>query len=42
MTKSDLAKAAGVSSETLRRWLKDDFIVSRMEAAVHAGETNDD
>ena len=30
MTKSDLAKAAGVSSETLRRWLKDDFIVSRL------------
>ena len=30
MTKSQLAKAAGVSTETLRRWLKDDFIAKQL------------
>ena len=30
MSKSELAKAAGVSTETLRRWLKDDFIAKQL------------
>ena len=30
MTKSELAKAAGVSAETLRRWLKDEFIAKQL------------
>ena len=30
MTKSELAKAAGVSTETLRRWLKEEFIAEQL------------
>lgn len=30
MTKSELAKAAGVSQETLRRWLLDPFIAQQL------------